>query len=66
MAAQQSFTLNKLAILKKNVLKKELLKKSNCSEEMAAPKKQLLCESSYFKEVCSFYKKQSRPEKVAT
>ena len=58
MAALQKFHSEQTSYFeKKIVLKKELLRKSNCSEEMAAPKKQLLCESSYFKELCSFYKK---------
>ena len=44
---------------KKIVLKKELLRKNNCSEEIAAPEKQLFCQRSYFKEAwrSSFYKK---------
>ena len=58
MAAQQKFHSEKTSYSKKEVvLKKELVKKGNCSEEIAALKKQLLRESSYFKDACSFYKK---------
>ena len=55
MAAQQKFHSEKTSYSKKEVvLKKELVKKGNCSEEIAALKKQLLHESSYFKDACSF------------
>ena len=58
MAAQQKFHSEQTSYFeKKNCSEKGAPQKSNSSEEMAAPKKQLLCESSYFKEVCSFYKK---------
>ena len=61
MAAQQKFYSEKTSYSEKKeiILKKELFRKSNCSGEMAAPEKQLLCQSSYFKEVwrSSFYKK---------
>ena len=69
MAAQHKFHSEELSIVKKIVLSKELLRKINYSEEMAAPEKQLLCQSSYFKEAwrSSFYKKlkkKSWPEKA--
>ena len=53
MVAQQKFHFEKTSYSGKKeiVLKKELLRKGNCSTEMAAPEKQLLRQSIYFKEV---------------